>query len=175
MAILSLLFNRLCIHLAKHKCVGPTHCLEYLGIILDSRDMVARLPTEKIQRITQFIEKLLGKSSCTKRELLQLLGHFNFASRVILPGRSFVSHLINLSTTVKELWHYVYLTVHCQEDLRMWHKFLGDWNGVSLFYDSEFTTTPDMELYTDASLIGLVLYLAVNGFVQNGQNNFLLS
>ena len=36
----------------------------------------------------------------------------------------------------------------------MWHKFLSNWNGVSMFYDSGFTDACDMELYTDSSLIG---------------------
>ena len=154
MALLTLLFGRLQIPLAQHKCIGPTVCLEYLGIILDSNNMEARLPIDKIQRILQFIEKLLGKSGCTKLELLQLLGHFNFASRVILPGRSFVSYLIRLSTTVKGLHQYVHLDKHCQDDLRMWYRFLCDWNGVSLFYDNALTCSADMELYTDASLVG---------------------
>ena len=37
MALLKLLFSRLNVPLAKHKCLGPTDCLEYLGIILDSK------------------------------------------------------------------------------------------------------------------------------------------
>ena len=32
----------------------------------------------------------------------------------------------------------------------MWH----DWNGVSLFYEKDFTTNFDMKLFSDASLIG---------------------
>lgn len=39
LALLSLLCGRLHIRLAHHKCVGPTVCLEYLGIILDSSKM----------------------------------------------------------------------------------------------------------------------------------------
>ena len=85
---------------------------------------------------------------------LQLLGHLNFASRVILPGRSFVSYLISLSTTVNNLNHNVDLDTHCREDLHMWHKFLKNWNGVSMFYDSCITNAHDLELFTDASLIG---------------------
>ena len=139
-------FNRLHAPLATHKCVGPTVCLEYLGVVLDSSKMEARLPLDKISRIIGFIETLLNASSCSKRQLLQLLGHFNFASRVILPGRSFVSYLIDLSTSVKELWHYVYLDIHCREDLHMWQEFLRNWNGVSLFYDAEYTFDSDMEL-----------------------------
>ena len=33
MALLTLIFGRLHIPLAQHKCTGPTACLEYLGII----------------------------------------------------------------------------------------------------------------------------------------------
>ena len=113
---------------------------------------------DKVQRIIQFIEILLGKNRCTKRELLQLLGHLNFASRVILPGRSFVSYLISLSTTVSNLQHHVSLDSHCQQDLHMWHKFLKGWNRASLFYDSSFTNAYDMELFTDASLVGFGVY-----------------
>ena len=82
-AVLSLIFNRLQIPLAAHKYVGPTTCLEYLGIILDSEQMVATLHRDKVVRITQFIELMLDKSKFTKHELLQLLGHLKFASRVI--------------------------------------------------------------------------------------------
>lgn len=52
--------------------------LEYLGIILYTVNMQARLPEENIVRITDFIQTILNKRSCTRKELEQLLGHFNF-------------------------------------------------------------------------------------------------
>ena len=69
MAILTLVFRKLGLPLSQKKTVGPTHVLEYLGIILDSIRMEARLPTEKVSRITEFIEEFLKRKSCTKREL----------------------------------------------------------------------------------------------------------
>ena len=135
MAVLSLIFNHLHIPLAHHKCIGPTVCLEYLGIILDSFYMEARLPLDKVQRILEFIDTLLGKPYCTKRDLLQLLGHFNFASRVIQPGRSLVSYLLSIAYSIQDLHQAVTLDFHCREDLYMWKKFLSQWNGVSLFYE----------------------------------------
>ena len=154
MVILSLVFNRLHIPLAQHKCMSPTSCLEYLGIILDSMNMEARLPLEKVQRILEFIDTLLSKRCCTKCELLQLLGHFNFASRVILSGRSFVSYLLSIAYSVKDLHQTVKLDCQSYADLYMWRKFLQDLNGVSLFYETDFTTNFDMKLFSDASLIG---------------------
>lgn len=154
MALLSLIFNALRIPIAIHKTQGPAMVLEYLGIILDSWELSARLPQNKLERIARLIAELLKKKSCSKRELLQLLGHFNFAARVIMVGRSFVSYLIKLSTTVKELHHFVHLDANCRLDLNMWLQFLREWNGVSFFHDSHFTATESLLLFTDASLLG---------------------
>ncbi|KAJ8299151.1 hypothetical protein KUTeg_023211 [Tegillarca granosa] len=87
------------------------------GLILDSIKMQAQLP--------------LDKRTCTKQELLQLLGHFNFASQVVLPGRSFVSYLIELSKTVNFLQHHVTFDQECRTDLLMWLMLLEQWNGKS--------------------------------------------
>lgn len=119
MAILTMLFNNLNVPLAKNKTIGPDTVMEYLGIILDSHQMQARLPMDKILRIREMLESFSDKKSCTKRELLQLLGHLNFASRVIIPGRSFVSYLLSLASSVRELHHHVHLNAECREDILM--------------------------------------------------------
>lgn len=151
MDLLYYIFDTLKIPMAKHKTSGPDTVIEYLGIILDSNLMEARLPNDKLIRISTFLKEFLIKKSCTKREVLQLLGHLNFASRVVIPGRTFVSHLILVSTTVKALHHYIKLTCECREDIRMWLFFLSNWNGVSMFYNKENITSDDLCLYTDAS------------------------
>ncbi|CAG2244443.1 unnamed protein product [Mytilus edulis] len=79
------------------------------------------------------------------------LCHLNFASRVIVPGRSFVSYLIKLSTKVKELHFYVNLRKESRVDLEFWLRFLHNWNGINMFYDCNYTSNFDMQLYTDAS------------------------
>lgn len=151
MKLLFHIFNSLNIPMALNKTEGPTTCLEYLGIILDSEAMEARLPGDKLSRIKEFLTSFYSRKSCTKRELLQLLGHLNFASRVIPPGRSFVSHLIRLSTTVKELHYHITINAACREDIRMWLTFLNGWNGINLFYNVSQITSEELNLYTDAS------------------------
>jgi hypothetical protein len=113
--------------------------------------MEARLPQDKLQRICELILAFLDKKTCTKRQLLSLLGHLNFAMRVVHPGRSFISYLISLSTTVQDLNHFVTLNSDCRLDLHMWHKFLSQWNGTSFFLDDAITNAADMHLYTDAT------------------------
>ncbi|CAG2249582.1 unnamed protein product [Mytilus edulis] len=101
MALMTTLFKRLNIPLAKHKVVGPCTVIEYLGIILDTEKMETRLPLDKTSRISEFIKKFLNRQSCIKRELLQLLGHLNFAMR-----SRFSKHFdstVNLSVTDVEI------------------------------------------------------------------------
>ena len=119
MALLCTIFYRLNLPLSAKKTVGPTSELEYLGIILDTINMQARLPLEKIDRITSCIRSILLRKSCTQKELEQLLGHLNFAFRVILPGRSFVSYLYKLMSSVKEGYHYIHLNKECKAGLYM--------------------------------------------------------
>lgn len=113
--------------------------------------MEARLPHDKLQRILETLSTFLDKNTCTKRQLLSLLGHLNFAWRVVRPGRSFVSYLISLSTTVSELHHHVTITAECRLDMRIWYQFLSSWNGVAFFLDDNITTAADMHLFTDAT------------------------
>ena len=151
MAILTLMFQKLGVPLASHKCIGPTTCLEYLGVILDTEKMEARLPDEKRLRICEIMGTFMEKKSCTKRELLSLLGHLNFACRVVRPGRSFISYLIKLLTTVKELHHHVKISAECRLDINMWFKFLSSWNGVSFFLNDDIVNAADLHLFTDAT------------------------
>lgn len=151
MALLTHIFNSLKIPLSQAKTVGPTTNLEYLGIELDTCAMLARLPPDKQQRISQKLGDFLGRRTCTKQEILSLLGHLVFASRVIKPGRTFMSRLFHAAYKVRELYHRVTLTKTCKADLHMWEYLLKHWNGISLFVDDEPVSADSLHLYTDAS------------------------
>ena len=151
MCSLTHLFRVLNISIHPDKTLSPDSVLVFLGITLDSNKMQASLPREKIDRIMDILNQFTDKRSVTKRELLSLLGQLNYASRIILPGRSFVSYLLSLAHSIKELHHHVKLNKDCQSDINMWKYFLGYWNGISFFYDSYLTDASDIELFTDAS------------------------
>ena len=151
MSTLKTVFRVLNIPIHPKKTLGPATFMTFLGINLDTVEMQASLPHEKVERISKFIASFIERKSVTKRELQCILGHLNFASTVIIPGRSFVSYLLRMLHGVKELHHYIYLNAGCRDDLLMWTRFLDGWNGKSFFYDSDITTSADMELYTDAS------------------------
>ena len=89
LGILKLVFHQLGIPLAPHKCVGPTHCLEFLGITLDTLQMKARLSPTKIQKLMNLVTSFRRRKKCIKRDLLSLIGSFSFAAKVAVSGRTF--------------------------------------------------------------------------------------
>ena len=108
--VIKFVFQKLGIPLAEDKVFGPTTCLDFLGITLDTLLMEARLPQDKVEKFRALIATFTTCKKCTKRELLSLVGSFSFACKVIVPGRTFLSRMIRLSCTVKELHYHVYLT-----------------------------------------------------------------
>ena len=54
--------------LALEKVEGPTTCLSFLGITLDTVNMEARLPEEKLQRIQLLVTEWLDKKKLRNAE-----------------------------------------------------------------------------------------------------------
>lgn len=139
------------IPLSEHKTCGPETRLEYLGLILDSNLMRCELPEVKLVRIRAMIADMIPRESVTKVELLRLLGHLNFASRVIPAGRPFVAYLLTLANSVQELHHHVKFNADCRQELRMWMEYLESWNGISLFQDPSPTLARSLKICLDSS------------------------
>ena len=71
--------------LAEEKTEGPTTSFTFLGIELDTIQQASRLPN-KLKDLRKRIAMQLQKSKVTLRELQQIVGHLNFACRVVAPG-----------------------------------------------------------------------------------------
>ena len=136
------------------KLIGPVTVITYLGIQIDSDDMVIRLPAEKLSELLDLLNVWHDCKKCTKRELLSLIGKLSFASKVVQPGRNFLHRLIDLSTTVCELHHQISVIRESCRDIEWWLEFLPTWNAQSVIPQLGWTASPDLELYTDASTVG---------------------
>lgn len=144
------LCQRLGVPVSKLKVEGPTTTLAFLGILLDTVTMELRLPVEKLRRLKLTIQQWQLKRSCTKRELLSLIGQLQHACRVVRPGRTFLRRMITLSTHPKELHHHVRLNAAFRSDLQWWASFLEEWNGVSMM-SQDPRLPPQAVITSDAS------------------------
>lgn len=148
---LKILFCGLGVPLSDEKTLGPATRLEFLGVMLDTVEMKASLPVEKLERACSMARSLVASSVMTKRQVLSLLGHLNFSMRVIPQGRSFISRLLVLASSVSGLLDHVRLDDGCRSDLSFWLQLLEGWNGVSFFYDNVVRSSDSLRFFTDAA------------------------
>lgn len=133
------------------KTLGPSQVLEFMGVVLDSNRMEARLPEDKLARIRQLLDSLTDRRSARILDVQSLIGTLQFACRVVVPGRTFLQRIINLTRGVKNRFHHIRLNKEFSRDIQMWKVFIAQWNGRSFFLDSRVTSCPDLQLYTDAA------------------------
>ena len=144
------LCKRLGVPLADEKLVDACTCLTFLGIEIDTRLGVLRLPAEKLSRFKSTVAQWVEKKTCTKRELLSLIGQLQHASAVVRPGRPFMRRMIDLSKSVSKLTHHIRMNCQARSDIMWWHVFLETWNGVSLL-SMAGRREPDASFASDAS------------------------
>ena len=109
-----------------------------------------RLTADKLHSLQSSIKSWQGRKSCTKRELLSLIGHLQHVGKVVKPGCTYMRCMIDLATTAKELHHHIRLNQGFQSDLLWWATFLKEWNGVGML--STIThLPPNQSITSDAS------------------------
>ena len=153
--------QRIGVPLAPEKTLGPSTYLPFLGIDLDTVNMVACLPEDKILKATDLLHQFLQKDKATLREIQCLNGVLNFACTVIVPGRAFLRRLIDLTVGVSKPHHHIRLTREVKLDLQLWLDFLSDFNGKAFFIDERFIDGDYLQLFTDAA--GGIGYGAICG------------
>jgi hypothetical protein len=146
------------IPMAADKTEGPTTCLTFLGIELDTERMEARLPGAKLLELQALSFVWARKERATVRELQSLTGSLNFATSVVRPGRAYLRRIINHMKRQRRdaasrhvEWD---IPPDVKADIAWWREFIAEWNGVSLFYELEWRDAEFIELYTDACNTG---------------------
>ena len=127
------LFTDLDIPLAPGKTFTPSTQLEFMGILLDSSLMEARLPDDKLTRLRSLVSAWQSKTSCRLHDLQSLIGSLHFACKVVAPGRPFLRRMISLTRGSSNPRSFIRLNKEFHKDLDMWAHFLASWNGVNLF------------------------------------------
>ena len=145
------LLQQLNIPTADEKQEGPATLIVFLGILLDTERLEARLPPDKLAQIKKELATWVARTSCTKRELLSLIGLLSFAAKVVPPGRTFLRRMIDTSTSVPTPDDNITLNNDFVKDIQWWHHFLDDWNGKSFFMHPKWIPSTTLNLFTDSS------------------------
>lgn len=136
----------------KHtKTILPSTCVEVHGILIDTKSMIAKLPLYKVQALKSLLNTYRRRKKVTLRELQSLLGHLNFACRVIKPGRCFLRRLYDKTSGISGKHHYIKLSNDCRADIQLWYEFIHDYNGCTLLTGDRFISNQTMNLFTDSA------------------------
>ena len=146
--------NELGIPLASEKTsLEASKQITFLGILLDTDNMSAALPPDKLKRYAKDIRTLLETGTSSVRKLLQLIGKLHFATSVVPIGKPFLRRLIDASSG-RKLESAVHISNEMSQDLQLWLSFLNDYNGITLIRLNPSCTNQEINLYTDASDLG---------------------
>ena len=144
-------FNSLGVPIAEDKLIGPTTCLTFIGIMINTDSFEISIPPDKTQDIISQMPKWCNRRTCTQIQLQSFVGKLNFFAKVVRPGRIFTRHLINLIYTVRRPNHHITLTKTAKEDIHWWCELLHSWNRTSIIPVSLRVLSTDLLLYTDAA------------------------
>ena len=141
------------------KCEGPTTCIMFLSLVIDSRAMELRLRRDKLRRVKAELKLWQHKKRCTKRVtmtkfnfnlILSLMGLLQHAARVVRLGHTFLRCLYDLLAAANVPSHHIYIQAAARSDLAWWGLFVDAWNGLSLLYTHQLSS-PQHEVVSDTS------------------------
>ena len=134
----------------EDKCTKASQIMEFLGVQINTIEGTLSISQERMHEIIGLLKEWQSKRSCTKRQLLSLIGKLSFAARVIRSGRTFLRRLIDLSKKAKYLHHRLKLNVSAKRDMRWWLDCIASHNGVTIF-PTDWNESNHSVMYSDAS------------------------
>ena len=120
----SLVCDRLNVPIANEKSVGPTTVLEYLGLTIDTVNMLVKIPDDKILELKEKMSFVLKSKKAILKVLQSLAGSLAFCTRAFLSGRVFSGRIYNAMSNVKNSYHFIRVSKNLKADLLVWSQFL---------------------------------------------------
>ena len=123
------LFEHLGILIELAKLEGPSTCLMFLSIEVDTASFQLRLPRAKLSELMDCLQPCMQRCTVRKRNLEHLSGLLQFATKVVYPGRPFLKRLYDIQGVGSHPDHLVCLSIPAQANIA--------WYGISLLWDLE--------------------------------------
>jgi hypothetical protein len=106
-----------------------------------------RLPPACKEFAKQLVKSMLGKRTCTVKEMQSMVGFLGYASKVVYGGRTFTRRLINTVSDAKLKPHmHITINAYVRADLQWWSDFLDEWEGKAILLDPLPVLAEDFQL-----------------------------
>lgn len=139
------------IPLAEDKTEGPKTVITFLGIVIDTDNMIIRIPNDKILTLETAILEMLQKEKVTLGKLQSLVGSLNFCAKAIPSARAFNRRFCDAMCGIKHSSHFIRVTSGMRSDLCVWLDFIHKYNGSLNFMNANWLSNDQLHLYTDSA------------------------
>ena len=128
----------------------PSQTLVRVGIEIDVKQGVIRIPIDKLKQIKSVCRQWVGRRSASRQQLQNLLRKLIYIHKCVHPARLFINRMLQ-ALRKGITGQSIQLDHNFHKDLAWFNSFLSNYNGISVF-DNKRT---GMDVYVDASLTGL--------------------
>ena len=136
--------------LALDKIEGPSTCISFLGIELNSDALTVSLPLHKLEQLRRILAHW-STSRCVRdsHQFQSLIGHLVHATQVVPLGKAFLNRLFPISSALRP-GQMRRLNAEACADILWWSSLCEKWSGIS---SQQFLLLqdPSHHLFTDAS------------------------
>ena len=140
------------------KVTAPSPVTCFLGIDIDSHKGVACIDPKCLEAITHELTSFQQAKLVMKQEILSFIGKLHFVCRVCPPGWAFLCRMIETSKKAHYLHHGIKLNAEFWDNIEWWLTYLPSWDWVGYLYDTDWTNSPDVELFSNTSDKGFCCY-----------------
>lgn len=160
-------FKALCddlgVPIAEDKTLGPSCTMVFLGLEIDTVKMSIRIPIDKLIEVKEKLEFVLRKKSVMLKDLQSLVGSLNFCARAIPSVRAFNRRFCDALCGLSNPRHHIRVSWGMKEDMRVWLRFLKDFNGTLSFGINKWFTNQELDLFSDSAgnpYLGCAVYFS---------------
>ena len=139
---------------AASKASPPAVILIFLGVLCNSETFTLEITKERLQEISELIERWLSWRTVSLRQEQSLAGKLNFVCSTVRAGRVFLSRIFAFLQSFAGQPGRKAITLEIRKDLFWWQTFLHQFNGVTMFPESRWKA-PDTIVSTDSCLEGM--------------------
>lgn len=151
--LISLLIS-LGFQISWHKVLGPTTCLPFLGVLINTEVSTLSLDNDKLSKLQAKLRIYSAKKRASKRQLQSLVGLLNWSCQAVRGGRFFLRRVLDTINKLKRGSHKCRLSTDFHKDVTWWLKFLYRFNGTVYYREWDNHT-----VHTDACNEGAGMFL----------------
>lgn len=143
------LAEKLGLKLATRKCCPPSTAMEWLGYMVDSKNLKISIPDDKLDLVLKDCEVWIQKKKSNTKMVQSIAGRLIYVANCIPPARKFTARVLAaLRGMNQDAW--ITISDEFKADLRWFVEFAKLSNGIFLFNP----IWPTIEIECDFSLFG---------------------